>query len=131
MNLTEAEYIVYMDQGRFLGEGVKHDLKAWRGDDSIQIIEYESKDIAKIEYNRFKDEHDAMIAYWDREIKLKEALLEELAPQLSDAEKEAFEKELDSLKDLLEEKKSILFGRDGEYVWFGTQRAIDVTKGEK
>jgi hypothetical protein len=120
-----------MDQGYFLGEGVKHDLKAWRGDDSIQIIEYESKDIAKIEYNRFKDEHDAMIAYWDREIKLKEALLEELWDQLSTSEKKEFEKQIDLLKDLLKEKKSILFGRDGEYVWFGTQRAIDATKGAK
>ena len=130
MNLTEADYIVYMDQGHFLGEGVKHDLRAGRGDDSIQIVEYESKKIAKIEYKRLKSEHDARIAYWDREIELKEALLLELAPRLSDAEKEAFEKEIDSLKKLLEQEKSILYGRDGVYVWFGTQRAIDVTKGE-
>ena len=94
MNLTEADYIVYMDQGHFLGEGVKHDLRAGRGDDSIQIVEYESKKIAKIEYKRLKSEHDARIAYWDREIELKEALLLELAPRLSDAEKEAFEKEI-------------------------------------
>ena len=130
MNLTAAEYIVYLDQGHFLGEGVKHDLRAGRGDDSIQIVEYESKRIAKIEYKRLKGEHDARIAYWDQEIELKEALLLELAPRLSDAEKEAFEKEIDSLKKLLEQEKNILYGRDGVYVWFGTQRAIDVTKGE-
>ena len=130
-NLTEADYIVYMDQGYFLGEGVKHDLRAGRGDDSIQIVEYESKRIAKIEYKRLKSEHDARIAYWDQEIELKEALLLELAPLLSRSEKEAFEKEIDSLKKLLEQEKSILYGRDGVYVWFGTQRAIDVTKGKE
>ena len=130
-NLTEADYIVYMDQGYFLGEGVKHDLRAGRGDDSIQIVEYESKRIAKIEYKRLKGEHDARIRYWDKELELKEALFAELKDTLTYIETQEFKKEIESLKTLLKQEKSILFGRDGAYVWFGTQRAIDVTKGEK
>ena len=125
-NLKDAGYTVYRtDNEDYLDYGEEDHLYAYNDDDDmLEIIEYESRALAKIAYKHLKGTYEDSIATVKNEISHMEDLLEELEDELTSEEIQEMKDAIDEAKEQLELLEEYQCGRDGVFVWMGTRRAI-------
>ncbi len=132
-NLEDEEWIVrFEDDKDLLGAGYEETLTAYDKDyeEYISIIKFEKAATAKLYYKQLKWEYDQSIESLEKEIEWAEHLLSKYEDDMKNDEIDELEDEIKELEKELEEyKEEYVIGRSGKYVWVGTEKAIEASKG--
>ena len=88
------------------------------------MTEYIDEKTAKINYKHLELQMNAQIEDLKMRIELLEFYIDEYDYIPSDQSSE-YHEEIQDLKHELKQTETILFGRDGNVVWCGTERAIE------
>ena len=97
-------------------------------DDGIYIYEFKDKGMAKKYYEEKKASFDLELKELKALIETKEYYLKEYSDKISSDEIDEIEDSIKECKNDLEEAEEIVFGHNGNFVWYGTKDAIEATK---
>lgn len=112
-----------------LDPGVEETLYAKKGEAVFYMTVYENDAIAKAVYEQMKYSRESSEKRTKLEIKQIETMLKE-CEDLSSAEKNDYEDDLDDLEETLEEMKEVTIGRSGNVIWYGSKEVIADTKAD-
>ncbi len=107
---------------------VKKQLYAKKGEDRIEIYEFEKFSTAKVAYNMAVDMYKQRIATWETYIEFYEHILENYNDEMTSEEIDDMQDELKEIRKYLKEAEKRLkaIGRSGRFVWIASD--VDVVE---
>ena len=130
-NLEDEDFIaLYTDEENYLGYGCTEKLSAYDDDDFLYVMVYDSSKTASTYYNTLKAERDAEIAVVKAELKEAKYILKQYEGDMKSNEVDDLEDEIKELEKELEELESVVYGKSGSTIWYGTEKAIEDSKGK-
>ena len=129
--LEDEDYFVYYSDDEDEEEPyIEESLYAYKDDESLTIVRFADSKSAKLFYNELKFEYDTEVEELELEIKRIKHILNKYSDELKSDYIDELEDELkDYEKELEELQEEGLFGINGKVVWYGTERAIEDSKG--
>ncbi len=130
--LEDEKYTVtIVEDEDLLSVGIEATLSAMdaKSENSLRIVCFEDKKMAKLYHKQLKLEHETEIEKLELEIEALEYMLKEYEDDLDNEELDEYEDQLDELQEELDEQKEeYSFGIDGATVWSGTKEAVEDSK---
>ena len=128
--LEKADYDVDVDD-EFSNPSIEKRLSAESedGKDYIYIVVYKDTKSAKLAY----EDQKMSLDQYKEEIKLKietyEHLIDEYESDLKSDEINSYKDKIKDYEKTLEEMDEYVIGRSGKTIWYGTEKAVEATKG--
>ena len=135
-NLEKAGYEIHYEDDDIgeifdldLSFGAVEYLEANDDDENfIGIAKFESEKIAKLFYKALKLELEDEIKYYEQNLEYYEAVLKKGEKSLSSDDIDDIKDYIKYCEEELELYETLTYGRDGDIIWVGTERAIKDSK---
>ena len=128
-NLEDEDYVVAYDDDSE-DPGYEEYLYARsEDDDSLTVVVFSDKKLANMYYDELKAQLKYQKEYIELEIKYTEYMLENYKKEFDSDDIDEMKDELKDLKKQLKKLDEMVVGKKGTTVWYGTESAIEDSKG--
>ncbi|MBE6667860.1 MAG: hypothetical protein E7607_06090 [Ruminococcaceae bacterium] len=127
-NLEAEKYSVSYDKD--VDEaGIEETLTAYKDDDGLVIMKFDSSKLAKLYYKQLKLSREQEKESKKLNLEIYKFMIKEYEDKLSSDEIDDYKEEIDDIEKELKDWDDYVIGKSGKTVWAGSKDAVKASKG--